>query len=135
LALTEMIPALSSEVALAVRVGIATGHVVVGDIIGEGAAQESAVVGETPNLAARLQGIAEPNHVMVSDLTWKLTRGYFEFEPLPPQPIKGFQEAVRVYRVMASREIASRFAATVVDGVKPRLFAAAVKQCRRAALI
>ena len=64
--------ALKTHVSLQTRVGIATGLVVVGDLIGSGASQEHAIVGETPNLAARLQGIAEPNMVVIAEGTRKL---------------------------------------------------------------
>ena len=67
---------------LQVRVGIATGLVVVGDLIGEGAAQEQAVVGETPNLAARLQALAEPGTVVIGPSTRRLTGGLFDYEDL-----------------------------------------------------
>src|SRR5882762_3780256 len=67
---------------LAVRLGIASGLVVVGDLIGEGAAQERGVVGETPNLAARLQGLAEPNTVVVADGTRRQLGGLFNVEDL-----------------------------------------------------
>jgi class 3 adenylate cyclase len=68
--------------ALAARVGIATGLVVVGDLVGEGAFQEQAVVGETPNLAARLQGIAAPGQVVIAEATRRLLGGSFELEDL-----------------------------------------------------
>ena len=93
------------------RVGIATGPVVVGDIIGEGAAQESAVVGETPNLAARLQSVAEPNSVIISATTEALTAGLFELEALPARTLKGFSDEVTLYRVQAEVRGQSRFAA------------------------
>ena len=64
--------ALKTHVPLQTRVGIATGLVVVGDLIGSGASQEQAIVGETPNLAARLQGVAEPNSVVIAESTRKL---------------------------------------------------------------
>ena len=63
---------------LAARIGIATGLVVVGDLIGKGAAQEEAVIGEAPNLAARLQALAQPNGVIVAESTHRLTTGLFE---------------------------------------------------------
>ena len=82
LELVEAVPALAAGLThgagLEVRVGIATGLVVVGDMIGEGASQEAAVVGETPNLAARLQGLAEPNTVVVADATHRLAGGRFD---------------------------------------------------------
>ena len=84
LALVEAVPKLKTAAAipLQVRVGIATGLVVVGDLIGAGAAQEQAVVGETPNLAARLQGLAAPGAVVISANTRRLTGGLFEYRDL-----------------------------------------------------
>lgn len=110
--LTEVVPTLSSEVTLAVRVGIATGPVVVGDLIGEGASQESAAVGETPNLAARLQSIAPPNSTVIGSTTRRLVAGRFEMTALEGQRVKGIAEPVPVFRVDAVREVESRFDAT-----------------------
>ena len=70
---------------LAARVGIATGLVVVGDLMGEGAAREEAVIGETPNLAARLQALAEPGTVVISQATRRLVGGLFELDDLGPR--------------------------------------------------
>jgi class 3 adenylate cyclase len=98
-------------VELGVRVGIATGPVVVGDIIGEGASQESAVVGQTPNLAARLQGIAEPNAVVVAPDTHRLTRGYFEFRPLGERRLKGITRPVEAWQALGESSAESRFEA------------------------
>jgi len=86
---------------LSVRVGIATGLVVVGDIVGEGAAAESAVVGETPNLAARLQGIAQADQVVISAATRALLGEHFDFEDLGAQTLKGLAEPVRAWRVVS----------------------------------
>jgi class 3 adenylate cyclase len=84
LALVEAVPKLKTTAAvpLQVRVGIATGLVVVGDLIGAGAAQEQAVVGDTPNLAARLQGVAEPGAVVIASSTRTLIGGLFEYRDL-----------------------------------------------------
>ena len=71
---------LKTHAPLQTRVGIATGLVVVGDLIGSGASQEQAIVGETPNLAARLQGMAEPNSVVIAESTRKLVGNLFELE-------------------------------------------------------
>ena len=79
---------------LQTRIGIATGLVVVGDLIGSGASQEQAIVGETPNLAARLQGVAEPNSVVIADSTRKLVGNLFELEDLGSQELKGIAGAV-----------------------------------------
>jgi class 3 adenylate cyclase len=80
-----------------IRVGIATGLVVVGDIIGEGAAQEHGVVGETPNLAARLQAFAAPGQVVISAGTHRLAEGLFTFHDLGAVALKGFAEPVPAY--------------------------------------
>jgi class 3 adenylate cyclase len=96
---------------LACRIGIATGQVVVGHLIGEGAAQEEAVTGETPNLAARLQGIAEPGQVVVSQATRNLLGKLFEAEDLGPQSLKGFQDEVGAWRILSEQAVESRFEA------------------------
>jgi class 3 adenylate cyclase len=79
---------------LQTRVGITTGLVVVGDLIGSGEAQERGIVGETPNLAARLQGIAEPNTIVIAENTRKLLGGLFELEDLGQKGLKGISEPV-----------------------------------------
>jgi class 3 adenylate cyclase/tetratricopeptide (TPR) repeat protein len=84
---------------LAVRIGIDTGLVVVGDIIGTGSAEEANVVGETPNVAARLQAVAQPNEVVVGPLTRTLIGDALIFESLGEQPLKGIAEPVHVWRV------------------------------------
>jgi predicted ATPase/class 3 adenylate cyclase len=100
------------DVVLAVRVGIATGPVIVGDLIGEGAAEEAAVVGETPNLAARLQGVALPNQVVVAGMTRRMLGEMFELEDLHTHELKGIAEPVQAWRVAGERDVESRFAAT-----------------------
>ena len=82
LELIAAVSGLKSRVSLQTRVGIATGLVVIGDLIGSGEAQERGIVGETPNLAARLQGIAEPNMVVIAEATRKLLGNLFELEDL-----------------------------------------------------
>ncbi|MDP6406149.1 MAG: adenylate/guanylate cyclase domain-containing protein [Alphaproteobacteria bacterium] len=104
---------------LEVRVGIATGLVVVGDIVGEGASEERAVTGETPNLAARLQGIAGPNTVVIADSTQRLIRGLFDCDELEPRNIKGISEPVRAYQVLAASDASSRFEASAAGGLTP----------------
>ena len=89
LELIAAVTALKSPVVLQTRVGIATGMVVVGDLIGTGASQEQAIVGETPNLAARLQSVAEPNSVVIAESTRKLVGNLFELEDLGPKDLKG----------------------------------------------
>ena len=85
LELVAAVGALKTHAPLQTRVGIATGLVVVGDLIGSGASQEQAIVGETPNLAARLQGIAEPNSVVIAESTRKLVGNLFELDDLGAQ--------------------------------------------------
>lgn len=106
------------ELELSVRVGIATGLVVAGDIVGEGASEERAVLGETPNLAARLQAMAPPNGVLISEATWRIAAGQFEFEPLDPRPVKGLRDPVRAFRVRGIRAV-SRFEAATERGFSP----------------
>jgi class 3 adenylate cyclase/predicted ATPase len=104
---------------LAVRIGIATGRVVVGDIIGEGASQEAAIVGEAPNLAARLQAIAQPNSIVVAETTHALAGGLFECTSLGAQVLKGFDTPVNAWSVSALRAIESRFEATRMRAPMP----------------
>lgn len=99
------------SVKLETRVGIATGLVVVGDLIGEGAAQEQNVVGETPNLAARLQAIAEPNSVVISEGTHRLLGGLFEYRDLGAVELKGVARLVSTWQVLRPSVVASRFEA------------------------
>jgi len=106
-------------VELAVRVGIATGPVVVGDQIGEGTAQQTAVVGETPNLAARLQALAQPNQIVVSAATRAMLGDHFDLDDLGAHELKGFAEPVPVWRVLAARDVESRFAATRTGSAAP----------------
>ncbi|HWI28460.1 MAG TPA: adenylate/guanylate cyclase domain-containing protein [Stellaceae bacterium] len=96
---------------LAVRIGIASGLVVVGDLLGSGAAQEQAVVGETPNLAARLQALADPNAVIIADATRRQVGALFEVVDLGPQELKGFAGKQRAWRVLGESGVESRFAA------------------------
>jgi predicted ATPase/class 3 adenylate cyclase len=96
---------------LEVRIGIATGLVVVGDLLGEGAAREETVVGKTPNLAARLQQIAAPGSVVIAESTRRLLGSTFELEALNPGPLKGLGEVVPAFRVLAERHVRSRFEA------------------------
>jgi class 3 adenylate cyclase/predicted ATPase len=97
------------DTVLAVRVGVATGPVVVGDIVGDGAAEEAAVVGETPNLAARLQSVAGPDQVVVAPATHRLLESIFDYEDLDTHVLKGIDEPVRVWRALRERDLHSRF--------------------------
>jgi class 3 adenylate cyclase/predicted ATPase len=96
---------------LVARVGIATGLVMVGELIGEGAAQEKAVVGDTPNLAARLQASAEPGAVVVAASTRRLLGGLFELTDLGPKRLKGFAEPLAAFRVEGEGPAEGRFEA------------------------
>ena len=106
---------------LAVRVGIASGLVVVGDLVGEGAAQEQAVVGETPNLAARLQGIAEPGQVIVAAETRQLLGHDFDIVSLGEVSLKGLSGTVPAWQVEVERSAESRFKKSVQDPVLPMI--------------
>ena len=99
----------AQQLQLAARVGIATGLVVVGDLIGEGAAQEEAVVGDTPNLAARLQERAGSGEVVVSEQTWRLARDAFSYRDLGDHTLKGIDKPVRIFSVAGERAGHSRF--------------------------
>jgi class 3 adenylate cyclase/predicted ATPase len=100
---------LKTHAILQTRVGIATGLVVVGDLIGSGSTQEQAVVGETPNLAARLQGLAEPNSVVIAESTRKLVGNLFEVDDLGAQNLKGIEAPVRVWAALRPSSVESRF--------------------------
>jgi class 3 adenylate cyclase/tetratricopeptide (TPR) repeat protein len=106
-------------VELAVRIGIATGPVIVGDLIGEGTAQETAVHGETPNLAARLQALAQPNQILISAATRTMLGDHFDLADLGAYELKGFAEPVPAWRVLSAREVESRFAATRTGSFAP----------------
>jgi class 3 adenylate cyclase/predicted ATPase len=95
----------------AVRIGIATGIVVIGDMLGEGSARERSIVGDTPNLAARLQAMANPNEVLISLRTFQLLGRRFEYTDLGERTLKGFAAPVPVWRVLHEAKAESRFAA------------------------
>ena len=118
LKLVEKVAGLDTVAAapLQVRVGIATGLVVVGDLLGEGAAREQAVVGETPNLAARLQALAEPGTVVIAASTGRLTGGLFDYEDLGAVEIKGLAAPVMASRVLRGSGAESRFEALRTAG-------------------
>src|SRR5260370_27827 len=110
-----------SNIAPQLRVGIATGLVVVGHLIGEGTAPEHDIVGGTPNLAARLQALAEPNTVVIASSTRRLTGGLFDYRDLGAVALKGFAEAVPAWQVMGLSAAESRFEALHEAGVAPLL--------------
>ena len=93
------------------RIGIATGVVVVGDLIGKGAAQEQGVVGETPNLAARLQTLAEPGQVVIAPSTRRLASGLFKYRDLGKVLLKGLADPIQAWQVLAASAVQSRFEA------------------------
>jgi class 3 adenylate cyclase/tetratricopeptide (TPR) repeat protein len=96
---------------LSVHIGIATGLVVVGELLRSGVADNPPVVGETPNLAARLQALAEPGTALIDDATRRLTGGLFEYRDRGPQRLDGFARPVRVWQAVRARRAVSRFAA------------------------
>ena len=102
---------------LQTRVGIATGLVVVGDLIGSGEAQERGIVGETPNLAARLQGIAEPNMVVIAEGTRRLLGNLFELQDLGPKDLKGIAGPVRAWAALRASSVEGRFEALHASGL------------------
>ena len=104
---------------LAARIGIATGLVVVGELVGEGEAQERAVVGETPNLAARLQALAEPGSVVISQATRRLVGRLFELTDLGPTRLKGFAEPLAAFRVEGEGHAEGRFEALRGERLTP----------------
>jgi len=119
LALVEAVAELktASSSPLQVRIGIATGLVVVGDLIGKGAAQEQAVVGETPNLAARLQAIADPSAVIIAETTRTLLGNLFEFQDLGFRELKGISVPVRAWTALRPSYTESRFDALHTSGL------------------
>ena len=111
LELIAAVSALKAPVSLQTRVGIATGLVVVGDLIGSGEARERGIVGETPNLAARLQGIAEPNTVVIAEGTRRLLGSLFELDDLASRDLKGIPGSVRAWTALRASSVESRFEA------------------------
>ena len=109
LALVEAVARLPAPEALSARIGIATGLVVVGDLVGEGASQEQAVVGDTPNLAARLQSIAEPGQVVIAEATRRLMGARFDLTAMEAQTLKGLAGPVEAFVVHGERALESRF--------------------------
>ena len=117
LKLVAAVSDLKTHAPLQTRVGIATGLVVVGDLIGSGASQEQAIVGETPNLAARLQGVAEPNSVVIGESTRKLVGNLFELEDLGAKDLKGIAGPVRAWAALRPASVESRFEALHASGL------------------
>jgi len=115
LAVIDAVSQLAAPEPLNVRLGIASGLVVVGDLIGAGAAQERGVVGETPNLAARLQASARPGTLVIADSTRRQIGALFEIEDLGLQPLAGFVRPQRAWRVVGESNVVSRFEALRSD--------------------
>jgi class 3 adenylate cyclase/predicted ATPase len=111
LELIQAVGGLKASALLQTRVGIATGLVIVGDLIGSGEAQERGIVGETPNVAARLQSFAEPNTVVIAESTRKLLGNLFDLQDLGAQDLKGIAEPVRAWAALRPSAIESRFEA------------------------
>jgi len=111
LELASAVAALETPIPLQTRAGIATGLVVVGDLIGPGAAREYSVIGETPNLAARLQATAEPNMVVIAESTRRLLGNLFELKDLGSKHLKGTPGPVRAWAALRASSVASRFEA------------------------
>jgi class 3 adenylate cyclase len=117
LELIQAVSGLKSGAPLQSRVGIATGLVVVGDLIGSGEAQERGIVGETPNVAARLQGIAEPNTVIIAESTRKLLGNLFDLQDLGAQELRGIDGQVRAWSTLRPASVESRFEALHAGGL------------------
>jgi AAA ATPase domain/Adenylate and Guanylate cyclase catalytic domain len=117
LELVAAVSALKTHAALQARVGIATGLVVVGDLVGSEEAQERGIVGETPNLAARLQALAKPDTVVIAENTRKLLGNLFELEDLGAKDLKGISEPVRAWAALRPSSVESRFEALHASGL------------------
>jgi len=115
--LIAKVAALELRVQLQTRIGIATGLVVVGDLIGGGETQERGIVGETPNIAARLQGIARPDTVVIAESTRRLVGNLFEFQELGPRDLKGVASPVLAWVALAAKPVESRFDALHPTGM------------------
>src|SRR5262249_30531322 len=111
LAVIDAVRRLAAPEPLNVRLGVASGLVVVGDRIGAGAAQERGVVGETPNVAARLQALARPGTMVIAESTRRQIGALFELEDLWPQLLAGFAEPQPAWRVVGESGLVSRFEA------------------------
>ena len=117
LQLIEAVAGLKTSAALKTRVGIASGLVVVGDLMRTGNPLERGIIGETPNLAARLQGVAEPNMVVIAEGTRKLLGNLFELHDLGTKELKGIAAPLRVWTVLRASSVASRFEALHASGL------------------
>jgi class 3 adenylate cyclase/predicted ATPase len=125
--LIAAITSLKLQASLQTRIGIATGLVVVGDLIGSGESQERSIVGETPNLAARLQGIAEPDRVIIAEGTRRLLGDFFELEDLGAKELKGIAGPVRAWAVLGASSVESRFEA--MHAIGPTVLVGRDEEC------
>jgi class 3 adenylate cyclase len=112
-----LVGALNLSVPLQTRIGIATGLVVVGDLIGSGEAQERGIVGEAPNVAARLQALAEPNGVVIAESTRRLLGNLFELKDLGPQELKGIPGRIEAWAALRPSAVEGRFEALHAGGL------------------
>jgi class 3 adenylate cyclase/predicted ATPase len=117
LELVTAVAGLKTHAPLQTRVGVATGLVVVGDLLDAGGTHERGIVGETPNLAARLQGVAEPNMLVIAESTRQLLGNLFELRDLGPRDLKGIAGPVRAYTALRASAVESRFEALHASGV------------------
>ena len=117
LELITAVGALKTHAPVQTRVGIATGLVVVGDLLRSGASQEQAIIGETPNLAARLQGVAEPNSVVIAESTRRLVGNLFQLDDLGAQDLKGIAGPVWAWAALRPASVESRFEALHSSGL------------------
>jgi class 3 adenylate cyclase len=111
----------AADVAVQARIAIGSGLVVVGDLMREGVTQENAAIGETTNLVARLQAIAEPNTLVISPVTYRLVGALFDYRDLGWHTLKGFPEPVHVRQVLGPSKVESRFEAHHQSGTSPLL--------------
>ena len=107
------------EITNQVRIGIHTGLVIAGEMGIEEKREPMAIIGETPNIAARIQNLAEPNTVIISSATHKLVEGYFEFSSLDPQDVKGISHPITVYQVLREGDVQSPFEIAIKKGLTP----------------
>jgi hypothetical protein len=111
----------AADVAVQARITIGSGVVVVGDLMREGVTQENAAIGETTNLVARLQAIAEPNTLVIAPVTHRLVGALFDYRDLGRHTLKGFPEPVHVRQVLGPSKVESRFEAQHQSGTSPLL--------------
>ena len=114
LALAGAVAGLQAPEPLRTRVGIETGLVVIGELVGEGISEAGAISGETPNLAARLEQLAAPGEVVVGPTAWRILGGAFDVEDMGAREIKGIAAPVRAARITGERRVQSRFEARQV---------------------